>query len=175
MYLGKLNWNSIVVRKKVFFIGLLLFTIIQLIRLWAKNPYIDNFTHQYILSEYFPAYFPFLVVTAGFALMVIPICMYVGDRFSQNKIIQLLAQTGKMTLSFYIIHITLGMLLLEQITHKQYTGFLEDETPTLPFYILIFAILFFIICVCFCWLWSKKFKNGPIEIIIRKISNHNRL
>jgi uncharacterized membrane protein YeiB len=80
-----------------------------------------------------------------------------------------------MTLSFYIIHITLGMLLLEQITHKQYTGFLEDETPTLPIYILIFAILFFIICVCFCWLWSKKFKNGPIEIIIRKISNHNRL
>ena len=175
MWLGKLNWNSPIVRKKVFFIGFLLFTIIQLIRLWAKNPFIDDFTHRYILSEYFPPYFPFLAVTAGFALMVIPICMHVGERFSQNKIIQLLAQTGKMTLSFYVIHITLGMLLLEQITHKKYTGFLEDETPTLPIYILLFAIFFFIMCVCFSWFWSKKFKNGPLETLMRKISNKNNL
>jgi uncharacterized membrane protein YeiB len=97
--------------------------------------------------------------------------MYIGDRFSQKKTIQLLAQTGKMTLSFYVIHITLGMLLFEKLTHKKYTGFLEDETPTLSLYILLFAISFFISCVFFSWIWSKKYKNGPLETIMRKISN----
>ena len=49
-------------------------------------------------------------------------------------------------------------------------NFLEDEIPTAPQYILLYATLFFIVSVFFSWLWSKKFKNGPLETIMRKIS-----
>ena len=170
MWLGKLDWNNKLIRRNIFIIGLFLFTIIQLIRLWAKNPFIDDFTHRYILSEYFPPYLPFLIITAGFALMVITICMFLGDQFKDAKIIHYLAKTGQMTLSHYVIHITLGMLILEKLTGKTYTGFLEDEMPTAPQYILLYATLFFIVSVFFSWLWSKKFKNGPLETIMRKIS-----
>ncbi len=149
---------------------MVIFSLIQLIRLWAKNPFVDDFTHRYILSEYFPPFLPFLLVTAGYALMVISICMYLGERFHQSKIIQMLSKTGKMTLSHYIIHITIGMLILEQITGKTYTGFLEDEIQTEPLYILLYAITFFILSVTFSWFWGKKFKNGPLETIMRKIS-----
>jgi uncharacterized membrane protein YeiB len=62
------------------------------------------------------------------------------------------------------------MLILEKLTGKTYTGFLEDEMPTAPQYILLYATLFFIVSVFFSWLWSKKFKNGPLETIMRKIS-----
>ncbi len=170
MWLGKLDWHNKQIRKNVFIIGFLLFTSIQLIRFWAKNPFIDDFTHRYILSEYFPPFLPFLLVTAGFALMVIAICMYIGEKFSESKLLTILANTGRMTLSHYVIHITIGMLILEQLTNKTYTGFLEDETPTLPIYILFYSISFFVASVIFSWLWNKKFKNGPLEMLMRKIS-----
>ena len=170
MWLGKLDWNNKLTRKNIFISGLLLFCIIQFIRLWAKSPYVDNYLHQYILSEYFPPYLPFLLVTSGFALMVISVCMYLGEKFKEMKVIHYLAKTGQMTLSHYIIHITIGMLILEQLTQKTYTGFLEDEVPTQPEYILLYAISFYIASVGFSWFWSKRFKNGPLEMIMRKIS-----
>lgn len=170
MWLGKLDWHSTFVRKRVFWVGLGLFVIIQVIRFWAKTNFKQDFLHQYILSEYFPPYLPFLVVTASFALMVIPICMYIGDKFSTNRLVLLLSKTGKMTLSLYVIHITIGMLILEQLTGKTYTGFVEDEVATRPIYILLFALTFFMLSIGFSWLWSKKFKNGPLETLMRKIS-----
>ncbi len=171
MWLGKLDWHNKIVKRTIFIVGFVIFGLIQLIRLWAKNTFVDDFLHTYILSEYFPPYLPFLLVTAGFALMVISICMYIGERFNQLKIIELLAKTGQMTLSHYIIHITIGMLLLQLITGKTYTGFLEDEIPTQPIYILLYAISFFILSVIFSWFWGKNFKNGPFETIMRKISS----
>ncbi len=170
MWLGKLDWNTKLIRRNVFMVGFFLFATIQLIRIWAKNPFVNDFTHQYILSEYFPPYLPFLIVTAGFALMVIPICMFLGDQFKSTKIIHYLAKTGQMTLSHYVIHITIGMLILEQLAAKTYTGFLEDETPTEPIYILLYAIAFFVLSVGFSLFWSKKFQKGPLETIMRKIS-----
>jgi uncharacterized membrane protein YeiB len=170
MWLGKLDWNTKLIRRNVFMVGFFLFATIQLIRVWAKNPFVNDFTHQYILSEYFPPYLPFLIVTAGFALMVIPICMFLGDQLKDTKIIHYLAKTGQMTLSHYVIHITIGMLILEQLTAKTYTGFLEDETPTEPIYILLYAIAFFVLSVGFSWVWCKKFEKGPLETIMRKIS-----
>ena len=170
MWLGKLEWHNKLIRRNMFIIGFILFTAIQIIRLWAKNPFVDDFTHRYILSEYFPPYLPFLIVTAGFALMVISLCMFLGEKFKDARAIQYLAKTGQMTLSHYIIHITVGMLILQELTGKTYTGFLEDETPTLPIYILLYAILFFISSIFFSWFWSKKFKNGPLEMVMRKIS-----
>jgi uncharacterized membrane protein YeiB len=75
-----------------------------------------------------------------------------------------------MTLSHYVIHLTVGMIILEKLTKKHYTGFLEDELPTSPIFILIYAIAFFIASVVFSSLWSKQYKKGPIELLMRKIS-----
>lgn len=170
MWLGKLNWQNNLIKRNVFLTGLLFFIIFQGIRLIAMNNYSDDFLHSYILSEYFPPYLPFMVITAGFALMVISACMLIGEKFSENKIIQSLVKTGQMTLSHYVIHLTLGMIILAKLTSKQYTGFPEDEIPTPPVYILIFAISFFIAIVLFSVFWSKRFKNGPLETLMRKIS-----
>lgn len=79
------------------------------------------------MAEYFPPYLPFVLITMAFAFMVIPICMVIGDKFSNNRIILALQKTGQMTLSHYVIHLTLGMVLMAFLTGKHYTGLLEDE------------------------------------------------
>ena len=96
--------------------------------------------------------------------------MFIGDKFSANKFICLLVKTGQMTLSHYVIHLTIGMIILSKITNKKYTGLLSNDIPTEPVYIFIYALTFFIVSVLFSHFWSKKFRNGPIETLMRKIS-----
>ena len=122
------------------------------------------------MAEYFPPYLPFIVVTMGFAFMVISICMTIGEKFANNQFVLALSKTGQMTLSHYVIHLTLGMVVFAFLTNKQYTGLLEDEKPTDSTYILLYAIAFYMLSVLFSLLWSRRFKNGPLESFMRKIS-----
>jgi uncharacterized membrane protein YeiB len=170
MWLGKLNWQAKNTKISIFCVGFVNFMLFQGLRFFAKKQFFTEYWTNYIMSEYFPAYLPFMVLTASFALMVISLLMFIGEKFSNTKIVQYLAKTGQMTLTHYVIHITIGMLVLEQITGKTYTGLLEDELPTPPIYILGFAIGLFIFSVIFSVIWSKKYKNGLLETLMRKIS-----
>lgn len=170
MWLGRLNWQNKQTRQYIFLIGLALFSIIQVLRLLVRKGSFNPFWSDYIMAEYFPPYLPFVLVTMGFAFMVIPICMVVGERYAASKIILALQKTGQMTLSHYIIHLTLGMIILAFITHKNYTGLIEDETPTPSVYILGYSVLFYILSILFSIAWRKKFRNGPLEMLMRKIS-----
>jgi uncharacterized protein len=171
MYLGKFNWQDKTLIKKVFLIGLGTFILFEGIRFYAVKAQFSPPIMQYIMSEYFPPFLPFMVLTASFAFIMIAICMFIGNYFSDNKILNALVKTGQMTLSHYVIHLTLGMLILQQLTHKQYTGFAQNEASTPPIYILAYAVLWFILSVLFSVMWRKWFKNGPLESLMRKISD----
>jgi len=170
MWLGRLDWQNPQNKKNIFIVGLLVFIFIQGLRLVVRLNYFGPFWSNYIMAEYFPPYLPFVLVTMAFAFMTIPICMLIGEKFSTNKFILALQKTGQMTLSHYVIHLTLGMLIMATLTGKHYTGLLEDEPPTRSIYILAYSILFYIISILFSVLWSRKFKNGPLETLMRKIS-----
>lgn len=170
MFLGRLNWQNYSTKKNSFLTALVVFILFEAVRYLAKQNIFDAYWTNYIMSEYFPAYLPFILITAGFALMVISVCMFISDKFPSSKIISSLAKTGRMTLSFYVIHITIGMIIFSKITNQTYTGFLTQGTPAKPVYILTFAIIFYILCVLVSIFLTKKYKNGPLETLMRKIS-----
>jgi uncharacterized protein len=171
MFLGRLNWQAKSTKRSVFFIGLVVFLCFEGLRYLTKQNLFNEYWTNYIMSEYFPAYLPFILITAAFALIVISICMFVADMFSTSKIINALVKTGQMTLTFYVSHVTLGMLVFSKLTNQKYTGYLTQQTPIKPIFILVFVITFYIFCVIFSVYWTKKYKNGPLEIVLRKISN----
>lgn len=111
-----------------------------------------------------------MIITTSFALMVITICIWLGNKFFNNKALQWLAETGKMTLTHYVVHVTIGMLIFQYLTGKKYTGFLQTAMPSSPAYILAFSTLLFLGSLAFSVLWSKKFKKGPLETLMRKFS-----
>jgi uncharacterized membrane protein YeiB len=170
MWLGRLNWQDKHIKRNIFIFGLAVFLLIQALRLMVRQQLFNAFWSDYIMAEYFPPYFPFILVTMGFAFMVISICMFVGETFAKSKLVLALQKTGQMTLSHYVTHLTLGMIIMAKLTDKHYTGFLEDEQPTLPIYIFVYSCVFYIMSILFSILWSKKFKNGPLETLMRKIS-----
>jgi uncharacterized membrane protein YeiB len=170
MWLGKLDWNKNSNKKTVFGVGLILFFLFQGLRLLAKENLYSEWTTSYILSEYFPAYFPFMVITIGFALMMIAAWVYIGERFSESKMVCYLSKAGQMSLSLYVFHLTIGMLILSQLTGKPYSGYLQEQIATKPIYIFMYAVLFFAFSVFISVVWKKYFKMGPLETIMRKIS-----
>jgi uncharacterized protein len=178
MYMGNLNWQDIKIQKRVFLIGFTLFAIFKGLRIFIRadfnHPQRNSFYIKYwiqLMEDYFPANIPYIMITTGFALMAIALCMYLGGRFSKSKLITLLAKTGQMTLTHYIFHMTVGVIVLSKLTSKIYTGYPTTELPIQPIYILTYAAIFFAISATFSFFWSKKFKKGPIETIMRKISN----
>ena len=170
MWLGRLDWQQKGARQKVFLVGLLVFVLVQSLRLLVRQGKFSPFWSNYLMAEYFPPYLPFVLVTMAFALMVIPVCLAIGDRFPAHWLVVALQKTGQLTLSHYVIHLTLGNLLLAGLTGKHYTGLLEDETPTAPAYILAYSGAFYVATVAFSYSWRKRFSNGPLELCMRKIS-----
>lgn len=171
MFLGRLNWQNRLTWKRSFLTGLIIFSLFEALRYAAKQNLFDAYWTNYIMSEYFPAYFPFMAITSGLALMVISACMLMAEKFANSTIMQALMNTGRMTLTFYVLHLTVGMLILSIISHKKYTGYLTQQDPVKAIYVVAFSLLFYIACIFFSVYWMRKFKNGPLETLMRIISN----
>jgi uncharacterized membrane protein YeiB len=177
MYLGRVNLNNKNLFK-IFLTGLCLLAVFKGLRMFIaydwNNPLRHSFYQKYgmqILEDYFPASITFIFITIGWALMVIPVCLYLGNKYESSKIVSVLSKTGQMTLTHYISHMTIGVILFALITGKHYTGFPPTENPVETNYILPYAVLYFLFSVIFSHLWCKRFKKGPLETIMRKISD----
>jgi uncharacterized protein len=147
-----------------------LFISITALQYYANHTIMNETLFLYITADYIPPFLPFMLSTFGFALMLIALFMFLGSKLENNPWAKLFASTGQMTLSHYISHLTVGMILFSWISGRSYIDMKLTSEATSPLFILTFAIAYFIVTCLFSKLWSNKFKNGPIETLMRKIS-----
>lgn len=169
-YLGRLNWNDLKVLRKWFFIGLSLYVTVEIIQLISKQIFISKELYEFINADYLPPFLPFILSTSGFGLMLISGFMYLGNKIGDNPLIQNFAATGQMTLTHYVSHVTIGMIIFSLIMGKNLSEEMIMTKPTEPIYILLYSIGYFVFSYYFSKIWSKYFKNGPLETLMRKIS-----
>jgi uncharacterized protein len=95
----------------------------------------------------------------------------VGEKFENSLLVKWLSDTGKMTLTNYVQHLTIGVLIFQLLTSSKYPGgYLQMDKIISPLYILIFSFCYFVLSVAFSVLWTKKFGRGPLEMLMRKIA-----
>jgi uncharacterized protein len=170
MWLGKLDWTNFKLQKKIFLIGLGLWGLTVLIQNYAGMIITNKALMFYITADYLPPFLPFMISTLGFALMLIASFMFIGKKLENNKYAIVFVSTGQMTLTHYISHLTIGMLFFALLLGKSYVGHVSNAVATKPIYILLFAIVYFIFSTLFSKYWTIKFKNGPLETLMRKFS-----
>ncbi len=171
MWLGRLNWQEPKIRRRIFVIGLFFFILFEGLRKYSVYSQLDGPILDYINSDYFPPYLPFMVITASFALMMITVCIWLGEKFKKLLLIKWLSDTGKTTLTNYVQHLTIGMIIFQLLTGSKYTGgYLQMDNIISPSYILIFSCCYFVLSVALSVIWIKKFGRGPLEMLMRKIS-----
>ena len=105
-----------------------------------------------------PLYF---IAASGSAFLIIGLCLLVSEKFRESNIYSLIAPAGTQTLTLYILHIIVGLGFIDAI------GFTDTQTSSQAF---VVAVTFCILGTIFAFIWSKWFRRGMFESLMRKLS-----
>ena len=95
------------------------------------------------------------------ASLLIGVCLRLQDWLSTNGITALLAPAGRQTLTLYIAHIFIGMGTLEAL------GMLGGQTAATS---VAAALVFCALSVLYAFFWSRRFRRGPMEALMRRVT-----
>ena len=106
----------------------------------------------------------YMVSGSSFAIFIISLCVFVAKRFEDNMLIVALNKTGQLALTFYVAHVIIGMGIMETINPGKMGKYSIEFS-------VLYALIFSFICVVFAIFWTKYKKAGPLEWVMRKLTD----
>ena len=103
----------------------------------------------------------YILAGGGLAVIVIILSIIITEKFSNKRWTRPVIAAGQMALTLYAAHVIIGMGFLEAI------GLLEKQSIS---FAVISALIFNIAAILFSHFWIRKFKRGPLELVMRKIT-----
>lgn len=166
MILGRLDLSKKAVRNKMLFISLFLLITIEVLSkvlMRLSLSVLDGNSAEFLFQTGpIPPNILYMLSNSASAIIVIVASIYIVENFPSHWLTKSLIQTGQLTLTHYVSHVFIGVGILTLLNR------LENQTLAFS---LVFTLLFFVASILFSVLWSRKFKRGPIEWVMRKITN----
>ncbi|MBW1616035.1 MAG: DUF1624 domain-containing protein [Deltaproteobacteria bacterium] len=170
LWFGKQNISDKKFIKKTLIISAVAFTLTQLvsylsIRIISKlsDAPIKSLTEILGTSPMPPL--PIYMLNGIFAaLTIISASILISQQFKNSKIIKALDKTGQLALTFYVAHIIFGIGIVEAINPSKLGKYSIEFSIT-------YALIFSLLCILFSIVWLRYKKTGPLEFIIRKITD----
>jgi uncharacterized membrane protein YeiB len=103
----------------------------------------------------------YLIAGMSVAALVIGLCLILAARFSGSALIRFVTPAGKQTLTLYVAHIIIGMGTLEAL------GMLGGQSVEMA---VMASLAFCATAAIYAWVWSRKFKRGPVEAVMRALA-----
>jgi uncharacterized membrane protein YeiB len=101
-------------------------------------------------------------IAVAFAL--ISACILIAKKFENSFIIDALNKTGQLALTFYVAHVIIGMGIIEVINPSKMGNYAIEFSVG-------YALLFSLLCILFAIIWRKYNNSGPLEWVMRKITD----
>lgn len=166
MALGRLPMNDARIRGKVFWLGLSSTIVIEILaftlRSIALHKGYSADIAQYIFSTTPMPPLPLYFLSAiSSSLAVIALCVQAGESWKESPWIRPLIYTGRMALTLYVAHVVLGMGTLEAL------GLLTNQSLS---FAVGTAVIFCLAAIAFSYYWMSRFKLGPLEWFMRKVT-----
>ncbi|MEQ6353644.1 heparan-alpha-glucosaminide N-acetyltransferase domain-containing protein [Lysinibacillus sp. M3] len=166
MILGRLDIMKKAVGNKMFFISIILLITIEVLSkllMRLSLSVLDVKSGEFLFQTGpIPPNILYILSNSASSIIVIVASVYIVERFAGQWLIKSLIQTGQLTLTHYVSHVFIGVGILALFNR------LENQTLAFS---LVFTILFFVASIFFSVLWSKKYKRGPIEWVMRKMTD----
>jgi uncharacterized membrane protein YeiB len=102
----------------------------------------------------------FLASAGGFATAMIAASVQLSLRYAHTPIIRALSATGQFALTWYVVHIVLGLGSIAAL------GLMGTQTEAMA---LGASTLFFLIAIGSSVVWKRFFNRGPLESIMRHL------
>lgn len=170
VWFGKQNLtNNRFVRKSALF-SLLIFIAMQLISALAIYILSDGSIAtteelQSILgTNPMPPLPIYMISGSSIAIFIISVCIIFSQEFKSSFITKALTKTGQLALTFYVAHVIIGMGLIEVISDTKLGEHSLNFSVT-------YGLLFSLGCIVFAIIWTKYRKSGPLEWLMRKITD----
>ena len=169
VWFGRQDLRNDAFVKKMLFVGSTTFIFVQLFSyglLWflsGGDPQAYAELEQVLGTSPMPPLPIYMVNGIASAVVIISSCILLARRIPTSFLIDALAKTGQLALTFYIAHVIIGMGLVESFLDEPFGGY------SIAFS-LGYALLFSLACVVFALVWRKFFASGPLEWVMRKIT-----
>jgi uncharacterized protein len=98
------------------------------------------------------------------AFAIISACILISKKFENNFIIDALNKTGQLAFTLYVVHVVVGMGIIEVINPTKIGKYSIEFSVG-------YAIVFSLLCILFAVIWLKYKKYGPLEWVMRKITD----
>tara|TARA_B100001093_G_scaffold358718_1_gene343329 strand:+ start:6002 stop:7075 length:1074 start_codon:yes stop_codon:yes gene_type:complete len=167
---GNQNLDDFKIIKKIFWISLITFIFVQLfsyysISFFSNELKISNEELFYIIGTGSMPPLPIYMLNGtSVAFVIITGSIILSKKFSNYLIIDLLHKTGKLSLTIYVLHIFLGIGIIEFIYPKSIGYF------SLNFSIAC-ALIYSLFSILSSYFWLKYFNKGPLEWVMRKLTD----
>tara|TARA_B100000809_G_scaffold143752_1_gene141298 strand:- start:2594 stop:3670 length:1077 start_codon:yes stop_codon:yes gene_type:complete len=156
--------------KKTFWISLIIFISIQVLSfisislLSEGNQEVAKELTEIIGTNPMPPLPIYMLNGIAVAFSTISACIIISKRFESSFIIDALNKTGQLALTFYVAHVIIGMGIIETIDPNKMGNYSIEFS-------VIYAFVFSLFCVIFAVIWRKHKEYGPLEWIMRKITD----
>lgn len=170
IWFGKQDLTNTLFLKKSAWISFSIFIVIQLFSklsitlLTDGNPNTTEELESILGTNPMPPLPIYMISGSSIAVLVISICILISQKLQHHFIIKTLTKTGQLALTFYVAHVVLGMGFIEFISDKK----LGEHSLNFS---IIYGLLFSLGCIIFALIWTKYKKSGPLEWIMRKVTN----
>ncbi|MED3802192.1 heparan-alpha-glucosaminide N-acetyltransferase domain-containing protein [Lysinibacillus xylanilyticus] len=166
MIIGRLDLSKKSVRNKMLYFSLFLLITIEVLSkvlMRLSLSVLDGNSAAFLFQTGpIPPNIFYMLSNSASAIIVIVVSIYIVEKFAGQWLIKSLIQTGQLTLTHYVSHVFIGVGILALLNR------LENQTLAFS---LLFTTLFFVGSILFSVLWRRKYKRGPIEWVMRKITN----
>lgn len=166
MIIGRLDLLKKSVRNKMLYFSLFLLITIEVLSkvlMRLSLSVLDGNNAEFLFQTGpIPPNIFYMLSNSASAIIVIVASIYIVEKFAGQWLIKSLIQTGQLTLTHYVSHVFIGVGILALLNR------LENQTLAFS---LLFTIFFFVVSILFSVLWRRKYKRGPIEWVMRKITN----
>lgn len=102
----------------------------------------------------------YIISSTAWAISFIGMCVLLSHRKSKGKTFEVVVNGGQMALTHYLIHVLvlIVMIFVDQLAYHD-----EVFVITISFIVFLFMLLS-------SHIWLSKFKRGPIEYLMRKVT-----
>lgn len=122
---------------------------------------IDTELVSLVTTEPVPPMPLYMLAGIGAACIVVGVCLLIAERSAAMGVLRIFIPAGRQTLTLYIAHILIGMGTLEAL------GMLSGQTLAQAVWA---SLLFCVAATVYALIWSRWFKRGPIEALMRRVA-----
>ena len=106
----------------------------------------------------------YMISGSSIAIFVISLSIFIARKFEKNMLIIALNKTGQLALTFYVAHVIIGMGIVQLIKPEKMGKYSIEFS-------VLYALIFSSFSVVFAIVWTKYGKSGPLEWIMRKLTD----